>query len=55
MAKRPYICYACRDNKCFLCATDSDPKKPCMCGKTQHVETEKGYVRKYIAGKWNRL
>lgn len=45
--KKPYICYACRDGHCSLCAFDLDPKKPCNCDKIWHVELKEGKVRRF--------
>ena len=50
-AKKPYICYACKDGKHFLCHTNLDPKKPCMCS-VNHVKISEGKISKYSNGVW---
>jgi hypothetical protein len=40
-AKKPYVCHACEGGHHMLCASDLDPKKPCVCDEVWHVEVTK--------------
>lgn len=45
--KKPYVCYACKDGRHSLCASDLDPKKVCTCDKLWHVEMTKTKIIRF--------
>lgn len=50
--RKSYVCFACRDGKHLLCASDLNPKNVCTCDEVWHIEIDNGQIRKFKGMIW---